>query len=1511
MSEGEQRASGDRPGDDRRIGAALPYVPGVLVHSLARWGSSPFPWSDEIDGTLVMADISGFTTMSEQLAKCGREGAEQLTDIITSFFTSMLDKARVFGGDTITYGGDAMLLLFSGKDHERRAVAASLDMLDAMRAMPPFRVGRGRIRLGMSMGAHSGRFPIFGAGTSRRAQFFILGPATVRTAECEALANSGELVVSAETEARCRGLSTAEVGEGLFRVDALETRPAQPSASKSGEVLCAPEELLPHLPPFVADAIARGEEPPALDSDHRKASIVFVNVLGVDELLSEGPDVLAMQLQTYVAALLSVLERHGGYLVSNDIYTNGFKLIIAFGAPIALEGDAERAVRFSIELRDEIDAAGLRLRQRIGVNRGDVFAGDVGPEYRRQYTVMGDAVNLSARLMSAAEAGAAMTTCEVARTAGDAFSNTLLAPIRVKGKSQPIDVCLLETETTGGHEAVDEFGQELFVGRDAEMAFIAEAVGQARAGEPRLVSVFGDPGIGKSRLVAEEVLRLTALGWHIIYGMSYQHTSAMPFTPWVEVLTHLMRLQECGSPQSAAERVHHLVKKYAPREAELACLVGQLLDLPIPETDRSRSLDAASRREALFDLVVGILGGVASERAVCLVLEDLHWADSSTVKLLAHVASSQCPGELLLLATCRPETGTFDRLREISTDLVDLTELDNEAALALVSSSLGVEIPAEFATLLLRKSKGNPLFLQEVARSIVHTGALARIRAAASTVAVEELLADIDIPDRVQGLLMSRVDHLDPGPRELLRTASVIGATFTMDDAISITDARFTIEDETALRVWFDDLVRMEFLEPVNDAMSQAGELRFTQPLLQEVTYNSVRFARRRALHRTYAEHLEQLPDQDTRLGALVHHYSRCGEWQKTSLYGVKAADRAAKLFAHREAVDYSRVALSAIKGSTPVATWERSCVVERIGDEHESWGHHRDGIRSYKDALNRWGKIEDDPTWAPPDSELAALIGETPRDLRQAVLCRKIGTALEHDGRRYDLADEWLDRALVALPPVCTAERARILVAKGLVTFRQGHYEDTVRLARQALTDASACGDPALRAMALNVLWAGYDEMGELEKAIEYQLESVSIFEELHDLPRLAIGHGNLASCYLALGRLEAARRENEASIELNDRLGSVSNAVIMRVNLAEILIKQGRFDDARDCLSKAFEGCDEIGAVGLTGYASLMSARLHAGEGALEAARADLLRAIELLKRVNARGPLLEAYIEGANLALQSGNLRGAARAIERAEQEEKSAGNKLLRVRLDRVRGLLARRQRRFSEAHASLRHSIELAREIGAQYELALSILAMGDVAELAPDKWPESKSPQDFVAEAIPLFRRCGAEADLSRAFELLDRLRMAARGESALARAIAQSGAPERHIDAGTLIFAEGESGNEMFLIRSGVVRAFRGSGAEEFTLGLLGPGDFFGEMSIIGQTARSASTRAVTNVAVVVVDKKTFDEVVSDPVAREIIGRMSDRMRELGERAEELSKLERPIEELLTDRETAPAPED
>ena len=178
--------------------AASAYVPRILIESLAAHPERETPWWEWVDGTLLMADVSGFTALSEQLAQAGKEGAEWLTNVINRFFGRMLDIAWEYGGTTITFGGDAILLLFHGQDHERRGIAAGLRMLYGTRALPAYHVGKHSVKLSMSMGAHTGRFLTASAGTCASAQYLVLGPEAVKTAQAESRASSGELAITAE-----------------------------------------------------------------------------------------------------------------------------------------------------------------------------------------------------------------------------------------------------------------------------------------------------------------------------------------------------------------------------------------------------------------------------------------------------------------------------------------------------------------------------------------------------------------------------------------------------------------------------------------------------------------------------------------------------------------------------------------------------------------------------------------------------------------------------------------------------------------------------------------------------------------------------------------------------------------------------------------------------------------------------------------------------------------------------------------------------------------------------------------------------------------------------------------------------------------------------------------------------------------------------------------------------------------------------------------------------------------
>jgi class 3 adenylate cyclase len=284
----------------------------------------------------------------------------------------------------------------------------------------------------MSIGVHSGRFWSAAAGLpGHRMQHLVLGKDACRVAAAETLAEAGEVVVSPETLGGIGDCRWTEK-DGFYRVLALSraSRPAQAPA----QPVFPDASVLWYLPPPVAASLQAPEQTDVAVGEHRKTTIIFLHLIGVEDLIEQaGAGALLAELQEYVSLVARLTDKYGGFLAGSDIYNEGLKLILVFGAPVAREQDAANALRLALELKQELPAMQLKLRHRMGVNSGYVFAGDIGTEYRREYTVMGDAVNLAARLMSAAEEGQVLASQRTIDEAGPGFVGAALEPIFVKG----------------------------------------------------------------------------------------------------------------------------------------------------------------------------------------------------------------------------------------------------------------------------------------------------------------------------------------------------------------------------------------------------------------------------------------------------------------------------------------------------------------------------------------------------------------------------------------------------------------------------------------------------------------------------------------------------------------------------------------------------------------------------------------------------------------------------------------------------------------------------------------------------------------------------------------------------------------------------------------------------------------------------------------------------------------------------------------------------------------------
>ena len=464
-----------------------PYLPRIVVDWVVEDREETYR---EIVGTVAFVDISGFTKLSERLARHGKVGAEELSDTINRCFVELLAVAYGTGGGLIKFGGDALLLLFTGPDHASRACRAAVGMRRTLRSVGKVNVLGHRVSLRMSVGIHSGLFNFFLVGRSHR-ELIVTGPAASTTVTMEATADAGEIVVSGAT---ARSLRPSVLGDGKGEGVLLRRAPSATATPASLEPVSPLIELSGCVSPAIRESLLSGVSEP----EHRRVTVAFVHFDGTDGLIeSSGPEKVAMLLEELVTSVQLSAERHGVAFLGSDIDRDGGKVILTAGAPSTSGQDEHRML---LALREVMDQD-HELAVRIGVNRGSVFAGDIGPDYRRTFTVMGDAVNLAARLMAKALPGQILTTPDVVEQSHADIETVALEPFTVKGKAKPVTALLVEKVATA--RTTTRSPDIPFVGRRAEIERMAEAVDKARQGSGAMVELTGEAGVGKSRLVEE------------------------------------------------------------------------------------------------------------------------------------------------------------------------------------------------------------------------------------------------------------------------------------------------------------------------------------------------------------------------------------------------------------------------------------------------------------------------------------------------------------------------------------------------------------------------------------------------------------------------------------------------------------------------------------------------------------------------------------------------------------------------------------------------------------------------------------------------------------------------------------------------------------------------------------------------------------------------------------------------------------------------------------------------
>ncbi|MBN1872647.1 MAG: AAA family ATPase [Anaerolineae bacterium] len=911
-----------------------------------------------LEGTVMFADIDGFTPLAERFSQIASdEGTEELTDLVNRFLELLIPITARYGGDLQKFGGDAGMLLFRGEDHAMRAVAASLELQQAMRAqMGQVETSVGTFPLRIAIGLGSGRMVGFGLGNQTGREWLLVGPPLVSMGEAQMIAPPEGIVMDAATLAACQEyMECKPLDNNLYLVVGMQTLPppfrstSLPAPPRVEDVervqwlLSRLDALTPYLAPGLLPRLVAA---PTLDrtrqwSDRRQVTIMMISLdkipdpmpywedaAGLKQFAAE-PNALFMQIRDTVLRYDGIVNKIGSS-------PKGAYVMVLFGAPRAHEDDPLRAVLAALELQET-----LPVPLQFGINAGYVFAGDTGTYVRREYTVMGDEVNLAARLMVACPPGeiwlgpnASHHPSVSRRVMGD-----FEPPQHFKGKRDPIAPFVARGLRRVYLGAVET--EIPLVGREAELAQISQHIHKAKAGQASMALVHGGAGVGKSRLIREIVHLAEQEGFAVHTGSAPSYGEHLPFAAWDEVLLSLLELEKVASEERSAALLTMLLRYGLDT---WAALIGPLVGVEVQPSRDVLALAPAMRDARRAAILQMLWQQAALECPRLLILENAQWMSEASLSLLNGLIQAEGAASLLVLITYRDDA-RFALAESARADVLDvpLGPLDGVAIKQLVDNFLeNAVVPQEVESWIVARSGGLPLFATEAVRALVNSGVLQRCDGAW---AMTTSLDDFPLPDMVFGLIQSRIDQLSPPTRHLLRAAAVVGDEMS----IGTLAAAYGEESETVVRRRLAELSPFGLV--YRDRQSEI--LSFRQPLVREVAYRGLPHRVRRFIHRRLVEYLDLHREQATPnwLTLLAYHTFEGQLWEKAIQVNLELGKQALRSYLANQALQaLERVLLAADTGglAVPEARFEAHHL---LGDTQISLGQYALALEHLRQA--------------------------------------------------------------------------------------------------------------------------------------------------------------------------------------------------------------------------------------------------------------------------------------------------------------------------------------------------------------------------------------------------------------------------------------------------------------------------------------------------------------------------------------------------------------------------------
>lgn len=1153
------------PGPRTQAARLASYLPIPLTEQILRHGLPTPGQPISLTAATLFADISGFTHLAELLATDGPRGAEELNRVLQMTFTAMINGIHSTGGEVAHFHGDAMSIYFPDDDHQAaaRALACAQLMQRLMLTnfpqvtVNPSHKQRVTVELTMKIGLGYGQCLALVVGDpAQQLEFVLIGPAVDEAVLAQEQARAGEVVASRTIQEQAGLLVQGD----FARVDAFLPMVQAPlelfwDVYGPADLQRLNQSAAAFLPPALAERITSTEA--SFVAEHRLVTSVFVKFTGPDPCDPTIGDILQQYYQ-WASRIVQQYSSGNGHL--NRLLTGdkGNQLHIIFGAPVAPAAPIQ-AIRCALALQREKPA--FITSQQIGLTTGHAFACAVGSTNRREYTIVGQTVNLSARLVQACSPGEILTDEATISRVGQSVRSTPLPAVFLKGKDVPITAYRIEEShnqslpfverwaVSSGGEAYHN--REFFV-REQELLTLLERLDEGLSGLGGLVALADISGTDTAELVTLAVRYWQERQGLVLPGVGEPYMSDTLLGLWQPVWRHFFGLRADMNPRQQANQVIAQTRQDCPHCADRVGLWGGVLDLPIDQAEAFWHITSTANRPHFFELVRGCFLGAAARQPLLLVLQDIQWADQLSLALLDDLAAHLGEAPLFILLTYQANRHpVFEALTHPRHTPIQLHDLGVVEARRLLRQWLGGrEIPYRLEHILgLRNEQGQPsavtpFFLAEMVNLMLKTDVITLN--GSQVILHEERLAQLPVPETAYSFIQARLDRLPARLRGILQAASVVGREFDLESLFPLLPG----QSDDEVMALLDELIGRQFLNHVPSTSQQI--FLFHDALLHQVVYESLPYARRQSLHVVFAEWLAWRYPENLRpfYGLLAYHYSRTDLDEKSVKYAVAAADAALNFAAFREAISLYQQAQTHLLSLDP-DHWPVAVHIQlSLAQAHRWLGQWQAAESGVREALHLALAHRSVVLEAQAHNMLAELYYHQSRyaaAFQQAniVLHDKSGQTLPVD---QATAYTWAGRAALAL---------------GEQALAQAHF-------KQAESLCVRLGDRAF----LHRVWGGlavlYALDGEAQMAFTLAQRSVAQARRLVSPVYISGALLEMARLYLYFGEMEQGLAQLMEAVSLA-RGASPSRLVHLLLARLNALTYLGRFPDALMDLEEA----------------------------------------------------------------------------------------------------------------------------------------------------------------------------------------------------------------------------------------------------------------------------------------------------------------------------------------------------